>query len=109
MTTTPHQRRLRELEALRGLVSDLDALWKSSSVGTVPAVQVAEIFERHTAGLPEGAKLAEQLGRLGGMLRQGPARTRNEAIRQIVRKLQLQADEVAHVVEARDAKLRGKG
>ena len=91
------------------MVADLDVLWKSSSVGTVPAVQVADIFERHTSSLPQGSKLAEQLSRLAGMLRQGPARTRNEAIRQIVRKLQLQADEVAEVVEARDAKLRGKG
>jgi hypothetical protein len=100
---------MRELEALRGLVSDLDALWKSSAVGTVPAVQVAEIFERHMASLPSGSKLSEQLSRLAGMLRQGPVRTRNEAIRQIVRKLQLQADEFAQVVEARDAKLHGKG
>jgi hypothetical protein len=107
--TTPHQRRLLELEALRGLVAELDALWKSSGVGTVPAVEVAETFERQTASLPEASKLREQLGRLAGMLRQGPARTRNEAIRQIVRKLQLQAAELAHVVEARDAKLRGKG
>ena len=107
--TTPHQRRLLELDALRGLVADLDALWKSSAVGTVPAVEVAQLFERHTAGLPPESKLPDQLGRLAAMLRQGPVRTRNEAIRQIVRKLQLQADEFAHVIEARDAKLRGKG
>ena len=78
-------------------------------MGTVPAGELASIFEGHVASLPEGSKLAEQLTRLAGMLRQGPARTRNEAIRQIVRKLQLQADEFAHVVEAREAKLRGKG
>lgn len=98
-----------ELEALRGLVSDLDALWKSSSVGTVPAAQVAETFERRMAPLPPGSKQAEQLGRLAAMLRKGPARTRNEAIRQIVRKLQLQADQFGHVLEARDARLRDKG
>ena len=109
MTTTPHQRRLLELDALRGLIADLDALYKGSAVGTVPAVDVAEAFERHTASLPEGSKLADQLGRLAAMLRQGPTRTRNEAIRQIVRKLQLQADEFAYAIEARDAKLRGKG
>jgi hypothetical protein len=107
--TTPHERRMHELKALRGLVSDLDALWKSSAVGTVPAERVAETFERHMSSLPSGSKLPEQLGRLAGMLRRGPARTRNEAIRQIVRKLQLQADEFAHVLEARDARLRGKG
>ena len=98
-----------ELEALRGLVADLDALWRGSSVGTVPAAEVAATFERHTSALPEGAKLADQLTRLAAMLRQGPARTRNEAIRQIVRKLQLQADEFAEVVDARDARLRGQG
>lgn len=100
---------MHELEALRGLVSDLDALWKSSDVGTVPAAQVADTFERHMASIPAGSKLPEQLGRLATMLRQGPARTRNEAIRQIVRKLQLQADQFAHVLEARDARLRAKG
>ena len=107
--TTPHQRRLNELEALRGLVADLDALWQSSNVGTVPAVEVAQVFERNMSSLPAGSKLAEQLGRLAAMVRQGPVRTRNEAIRLIVRKLRLQADEFAHVVDARDMKLRGKG
>jgi hypothetical protein len=42
------------------------------------------------------------------MLRKGPTRTRAEGIRQITRRLQLQADQFAAVVEARDAKLRGK-
>lgn len=107
--TTPHQRRVQELAVLRGLVSDLDMLWKGSSVGTVPAAEVADTFERYTPDLPEGSKLGEQLVRLGAMLRQGPGRTRNEAIRQIVRKLQLQADQFAQAVDARDAKLRGKG
>jgi hypothetical protein len=108
MTTTPHQRRMRELEALRALVVDLDALWRSSAVGTVPATQVADAFERHTSSLPPESKLLDQFRRLASMLRQGPTRTRVEGIRQIVRKLQLQADEFAHVVEARDAKLRDK-
>lgn len=107
--TTPHQRRVQELAVLRGLVADLDALWKGSAVGTVPAGEVAATFERYTADLPEGSKLGDQLVRLGAMLRQGPARTRNEAIRQIVRKLQLQADQFAHVVDARDARLRDRG
>ena len=106
--TTPHQRRMRELEALRALVAELDALWRSSNVGTVPATQVADAFEKHTSSLPPESKLLEQLRRLASMLRNGPTRTRVEAIRQIVRKLQLQADEFAHVVEARDAKLRDK-
>jgi hypothetical protein len=99
---------MRELEALRALVVDLDALWRSSAVGTVPATQVADAFERHTSSLPPESKLLDQFRRLASMLRQGPTRTRVEGIRQIVRKLQLQADEFAHVVEARDAKLRDK-
>jgi hypothetical protein len=99
---------MRELEALRALVADLDALWRSSAVGTVPATQVADAFERHTSLLPPESKLLEQFGRLASMLRRGPVRTRVEAIRQIVRKLQLQADEFAHVLEARDSKLRDK-
>jgi DNA-binding transcriptional regulator YiaG len=99
---------MRELEALRALVADLDALWRGSAVGTVPATEVADAFEQHTASLPPESKLLEQLGRLASMLRKGPTRTRVEAIRQIVRKLQLQADEFAHVLEARDSKLRDK-
>ena len=100
---------MRELEALRGLVATLDALWRSSPVGTVPAAEVAEAFEHQIASLPPGSRLAEQLGRFAAMLRRGPARTPNEGIRQIVRKLQLQADQFAHVLEARDARLREKG
>jgi hypothetical protein len=100
---------MSELHALRGLVSDLDALWRSSNVGTVPAPEVAAAFERHTSGLPEQSKLLAQLTSLASRLRQGPPRTRVEAIRQLTRKLQLQADEFAAVVEARDARLRDKG
>jgi hypothetical protein len=106
--TTPHQRRMRELEVLRALVVDLDALWRSSTVGTVPATQVADAFEQHTSSLPPESQLLVQLTRLASMLRKGPTRTRVEAIRQIVRKLQLQADDFAHVLEARDLKLRDK-
>ena|SRR5258705_5870199 len=105
---TPHQRRMRELEAMRGLISDLNALWQSTSVGTVPATEVAAVFEQHASSLPEGSKVLEQFERLASMLRQGPTRTRAEGLRQITRKLQRQADEFAQVVEARDAKLRGK-
>ena len=105
---TPHERRMRELEAMRGVISDLNALWQSTSVGTVPATEVAEVFEQHTSSIPTGSKVREQFERLASMIRQGPSRTRAEGIRQITRKLQLQVDEFAEVVEARDAKLRGK-
>jgi hypothetical protein len=105
---TPHQRRMRELAAMRGLISDLNVLWESTSVGTVPATQVAEAFEQHASSLPDESKVREQFARLASMVRRGPTRTRAEGLRQIARKLQLQADEFAAVVEARDAKLKGK-
>jgi hypothetical protein len=93
---------------MRGLVSDLNVLWEGTTVGTVPATEVAEAFERHSSSLPADSKVLAQFQRLASMIRRGPARTRAEGIRQITRKLQLQADEFAQVVEARDAKLRGK-
>jgi len=99
---------MRELEAMRGLISDLNDLWEGTTVGTVPATEVAAAFERHASSLPTDSKVLEQFQRLASMIRRGPVRTRAEGIRQITRKLQLQADEFAQVVEARDAKLRGK-
>jgi predicted transcriptional regulator len=106
--TTPHQRRIRELDTLRGLVADLGAMYEATTVGSVPATDVADAFEKHAASLPLESKVLGQLQRLAALLRRGPTRTRAEAIRQITRKLQLQADEFAAVLEARDAKLRGK-
>jgi hypothetical protein len=106
---TPHERRKRELEAMRGLVSDLDDFVASTTVGTVPATEVAAAFERHTAGLPSESKVLAQFQDLAARLRQGPTRTRVEGIRQIARKLRLKADEFADIVETRDARLRGKG
>jgi hypothetical protein len=99
---------MRELEAMRGLIVDLRAMWEGTTVGTVPATDVAAAFEQHASALPVESKLLDQWNRLAVMLRKGPVRTRAEGIRQITRKLQLQADEFAAVVEARDAKLRGK-
>ena len=106
---TPHERRVRELEAMRGLVADLDRFVQSSKVGTVPATEVADTFERHTGGLPPESKVLAQFQDLAGRLRRGPTRTRVEGIRQISRKLRIRADEFARIVEARDAKLRPKG
>jgi hypothetical protein len=106
---TPHERRVRELEAMRGLVADLDEFVKTTTVGTVPAIDVADAFERHTTRLPPESKLLTQFKDLAGRLRHGPTRTRVEGIRQIARKMRLRADDFAHVVEAREAKLRGKG
>jgi hypothetical protein len=106
--TTPHERRMRELEATRGVVADLTNLWESTSVGTVPATEVAAVFERHAKSLPPGSKILDQFERLASMIRKGPTRTRAEGIRQITMRLQQQAAQFAAVVEARDEKLRGK-
>lgn len=106
---TPHERRMLELEAMRGLVDDLDGLVKSSNVGTVPATEVATAFERHTSGLPPESKVLAQFQDLAARLRQGPTRTRVEGIRQIGMKLRHKADDFARIVEVRDAKLRPKG
>jgi hypothetical protein len=105
----PHERRMRELEAMRGLVADLEGLVTASTVGTVPAVEVAAAFERHTPNLPPDSKVLAQFQDLASRLRQGPTRTRTEGIRQIGLKLRHRADDFARVVEARDAKLKGKG
>lgn len=100
---------MRELEAMRGLVADLDAFVQNTTVGTVPATEVADAFERHTDRLPPESKVLAQFQDLAARLRKGPTRTRVEGIRQISRKLRLKADEFADVVEARDAKLRPRG
>lgn len=100
---------MRELEAMRGLVADLDVFVNTTTVGTVPAGDVADAFERHTAGLPPESKLFKQFQDLAARLRQGPARTRVEGIRQIARKIRLKADDFAYELEARDARLRGRG
>ena len=94
---------------MRGLVADLDAFVASSNVGTVPATDVADAFERHTDGLPPESKILAQFQDLAARLRRGPKRTRVEGIRQISMKLRIKADEFAQIVEARDAKLKPKG
>ena len=94
---------------MRGLVADLEALASSSTVGTVPAAEVAGVFDEHASGLPEQSQLLGQFQGLAAALRRGPDRTRVEGIRQIARKLRLKADEFGRQLEARDARLRAKG
>lgn len=106
---TPHERRIRELKAMRGLLADLNQFVSSTTVGTVPATQVADTFERHAAGLPPESKVLAQYVGLAARIRQGPTRTRVEGLRQIARKVRLSADEMAHVVEERGERLRDKG
>jgi hypothetical protein len=108
VTVTPHERRMRELEAMRGVVADLEALVTSSTVGTVPATDVADVFERHISQLPKQSQVLQQFERIAAGLKTGPARTRVEGIRQIALKLRRKADDFARVVEARDARLRTK-
>jgi len=97
---------MRELEAMRGLVSDLEGLVKSSNVGTVPASEVAAAFQRHTSKLPPDSKVLAQFEDVASRLKTGPARTRVEGIRQIGLKLRNKADAFARTVEARDARLQ---
>ena len=106
---TPHERRKRELAAMQGLVADLDEFVRVTTVGTVPATEVAAAFERHTGELPPESKLLAQYNDLATRLRRGPTRTRVEAIRQISRKIRLRADDFAYDLEARDARMQGKG
>ena len=105
----PHERRMRELEAMRALVADLEGLVKSSDVGTVPATELADAFERHTEGLPPESKVLAQFHDLGSRLRSEPSRQRVEGIRQIALKLRHRAEDFARTVEARDERMRGKG
>ena len=106
---TPHERRIRELEAMRGLVSDLEGLVKSSNVGTVPATEVANVFQRHTTGLPPESKVLTQFSDLAARIKTGPTRTRVEGIRQIGMKMRVKADQFAATLEVRDERLRGRG
>jgi hypothetical protein len=100
---------MRELEAMRALVADLDGLVSSSNVGTVPATEVAAAFQRRTAGLPAESKVLAQFEDLAARLKKGPTRTRVEGIRQISRSLRLKSDQFAEVVELRNARLQPKG
>lgn len=100
---------MRELEATRAVVADLEALSGSSTVGTVESPEVAAVFERHTEALPPESQVLKQFNDLARRLREGPARTRVEGIRQIAQKLHRRAEDFGRQVEARDARLRDKG
>lgn len=98
-----------ELEAMRLIVADLDRMVAATTVGTVPREEVAAVFVRHSAKLPPDSALLDQLDRLATMIRKGPTRTRAEGLRQISLKMRIRADDFARSLEARDARLRGKG
>ena len=105
---TPHQRRMRELEASRRLQSDLQGLIDSHP-GTVPSVAVAEAFERCGSLLPPESELLGQLARLSqGLRSRSAAHIGEESIRRVIGTLRERSDKLGRMIEARDAKLRQK-
>ena len=105
---TPHQRRMRELEASRRLQSDLQGLINSHP-GTVPPVAVAEALERCGSLLPTESDLLRQLARLAqGLRSRSAAHIGEEAIRRVIATLRERSDKLGRMMEARDAKLRQK-
>ena len=105
---TPHQRRLRELEASRRLQSELQGLIDSHP-GAIPSVAVAEAFERCGSLLPPESDLLRQLERLSqGLRSRSAAHIGEEAIRRVIRTLRERSDKIGRRIETRDAKLREK-
>jgi hypothetical protein len=105
---TPHQRRMRELEASRRLQSDLRGLIDSNP-GAVPSVAVAEAFERCGSVLPPESDLLRQLARLSqGLRSRSAAHISEESIRRVIGILRERSDQIGRRIETRDAKLRQK-
>ena len=105
---TPHQRRMRELEASRRLQSDLQGLIDSHP-GTVPSVAVAEAFERCGSLLPPESDLLGQLARLSqGLRSRSAAHIGEESLRRVIRTLRARSDQIGRRIETRDAKLGQK-
>ena len=105
---TPHQRRMRELEASRRLQNDLRALIDLHP-GTVPSVAVAEAFERCGSLLPPESDLLGRLARLSqGLRSRSAAYIGEEAIRRVIGTLRERSDKIGSRIETRDAKLRQK-
>jgi hypothetical protein len=67
---TPHQRRVRELTALRRVIADCERHISSSTITTEA---LATIFEQHTSALPDESRLKAQLKNLATALRRGSA------------------------------------
>lgn len=103
---TPHQRRVRELAALRRVIAECEAHLKAS---TIPAEALATTFEQHTSALPVESQLKAQLEGLAWALRRGSATVIAESrVRRVVVQLRQKADDLGRWTEARDAKLRGR-
>lgn len=107
-STTPHGRRVLELEARRRVVADLEALIHSSP-GSVPATAVLAAIEHGASLLPPGSKLLTTFEGLAARLRrEGSGRIAESGLRQVAARLRREADELGRLIEARDAKLREK-
>jgi hypothetical protein len=105
---TPHQRRMRELEASRRLLSDLQGLIDSHP-GTIPSVAVAEAFDRCGSLLPPESDLLRQLAQLSqGLRSRAAAYIGEESLRRVIRSLRERSDKLGSRIETRDAKLRQK-
>lgn len=102
---TPHQRRVRELEALRRVIAECE-LHIGRSSATVPAEALAATFERHTSALPADSQLKGQLGKLARALRQDSTAVVAESrVRRVVGQLRQRADDLGRWVDRRDARL----
>ena len=105
---TPHERRVRENKARRQVISDLEALIRSST-GTVPAARVLAVFEQAGLSLPADSKLLATFNGLATRLRrEGSGRIAESGLRQVVARMRRDADDLARQLEARDTQLRAK-
>ena len=105
---TPHQRRVRELEASRRLQGELQNLIESHP-GAVPSLAVAEAFKRCGSLLPPESDLRRQLQRLSeGLRSRSAAHIGEESIRRVMSTLRQRSDTIGRGIETRDARLRQK-
>jgi len=104
---TPHERRTRELEALRRLIADCES--HIASPGDISTTAVAAAFEQHTSLLPADSQLRAPLEGLALKLRQNPSPVIAESrLRKVVASLRPKADDLGRWVERRDEKLRAR-
>ena len=106
--TTPHQRRMSEVEAMRGLIADLEALIESSK-GTIPTASVAAAFEKLASQLPSNSALLGQLQGLAAKLRAETSPQLAESrVRQVAVTLRRRSGDMGRWVDARDKRLSAK-
>lgn len=106
--TTPHERRMAEVVALRGLIAELERLIESST-GTIPTASVAAAFEQHASQLPANSALLGQFQGLAAKLRAEPSPGIAESrVRQVRATLRKREGDMGRWVDARDARLKTK-